>query len=198
MGRMKYEEAIQSYRSLFTTTINIVWDVLSGLSISYPRGYRQNLSDAIKRVTPPGYYPTSERNFIIEKDDLRQQLSLIWCRTLQRCGDKDKIYIKKQIMRFSIFGMRQWIKEQVRVIRIGPNPIYDSKEFPIKINLKFLTKGTDIFPYCYLTKRDRYELYLHFNNEISINDMVYIVRYRKQNIIDNMRTNFEFLRSNYV
>lgn len=93
--------------------------------------------------------------------------------------------------------MRNWIRSQVTISNTGD--IQNTYSVPINtelLDLKFLINGNVSLPY--LSKRDRYELYLHFTNDKSITEMVDIVRYRKQNIIDNLKNNYEFLRSFYV
>lgn len=189
-----YEQILTRYSTDFNQILSTIWGALQEHPLPVRNdGYWAALHRSIREQIIPGVV-----NYRTELADIRQQLHLIWWTTTTRSlKAKD---LRKELRRFSLFGMRNWIRLQMHVPRQELQATVhhtESSEIMPELDLKFLVYGTTKEPFCYLSKRDRYELYLRYVNEKTIEEMEDIVRYRKQNVIDHLKINHAFLRSIY-
>jgi hypothetical protein len=121
-----------------------------------------------------------ERTFNLTKEDLEQQLSLLWLHYLEQYNSKKNkpgTSVRSYLIRRSIWGLRDWLRYELNITTEEYTPFHEEEvDSEFKIDLMFLLKGTDYHCLKGLSPYERYIIFLKFKEDKSILQMSYILQ----------------------
>lgn len=117
---------------------------------------------------------TTQRSiYSLNREDLNQQLKLIWLELEQQFElNQPKVSLKTYLIRMSTWIIRDWFNHEMKILytqNLEPPP----EELPFNINIQFLYLGSDWYPLSNLTTYERYILYLKYNKEMTIQEIAF-------------------------
>jgi DNA-directed RNA polymerase specialized sigma24 family protein len=114
--------------------------------------------------------PTKKKQFILSKEDIEQQLRLIWWKAFNNFYQlKPKISFKSYLIRMSYFQLRDFFKKEYNIPPFIENYVNNIEQvLPFKLDLNFVCLGFQQEPWITLYPYERYILYLFFTKELSI------------------------------
>lgn len=145
------------YSDDFEELINAVYQAYLGKS---PVVHRRDLAGLVKEVKELARRPGNSLD--LSRDEIRQELACMWVsfiRSYRRSGPE--LHIRQYLIRRSIWGLRDWIRKESRVLRRAPtSPPREAPAF--QLNFSFLLEGETWPPLAPLNAYQRYLIYLKF------------------------------------
>jgi hypothetical protein len=189
---------LTKYSNLYNDLTNTVYLAYKSkyLSTKYPK-YCHILYNKIQNNEIP-----QNQNLILSKEDIEQQLKMIWFIALNNyLKNKPAISLKQYLIRISLFKLRDYMKYQLSINSLVP---YENKvELPtehinFKLDLEFVCLGNKEEPWNILYPVERYILYLFFTKELSVMQIAQRLRKDKHTISKQLKQTLIKLRSNFI
>lgn len=146
------------YSDDFRRLVNAVYETYIGYP---PEESRKDISRVIYEAdTLARLYPYS---FNIEKEDVEQELRLMWLR-FYKSYYKNEVHItlRQYLIRRSAWGLRDWLTSQKHTSRGTYLGFFKEERPKISLNLEFLLNGESWLPLTCLSAHQRYLIYLKF------------------------------------
>ena len=147
----------EKYSDDFEELVDAVFKAYMGRP---PVVLRKDLTGLLKEVESLARKPSSSLN--LSRNEIRQELACMWVsfiRSYRRSSTK--LHIRQYLIRRSIWGLRDWIRKESRILRKAPAST--PKEVPVfRLNFSFLLEGETWPPLAILTAYQRYLIYLKF------------------------------------
>lgn len=163
------------YRKDFDELVTVVVAVHNGLPVPARNNHQKKLARDLKELKRK-----YRSNFSIDKKDIEQELTLMWYQYAGQFEDRSpKVRFKRYLMRRSIWGLRDWYKDQVKcqshtaMFITGADQTTD---FPFKLDLSFLLYNVSPEPLNMLSPYERYLIFLKFTEEKNILEIASVVQ----------------------
>lgn len=164
------DEVLKWTEKEFNNVLNVTLDAMNLIS-------RANIPNQYRFLHRTLSFISSEEDssFSLEKEDVRQQLNMIWIDCYNSYYLKPKkpnIGFKKYVQRVSTWRLRDWVKKKVHKETVEFTeesfPVLQAEPIPFKIDLAFVAKGNEGALFEELSLEERYVLYLKYNLDKSI------------------------------
>ena len=131
---------------------------------------------------------------LVDKDDAEQEIRCVWLKCQQ--ADVSKSDLRKNLIRRTIWGMRDWAKKQAKLAGVISCDVSEQEpDLGFTLDLAFLLYGVDLYPLSSLTDFERYLLYLRYKEGKTLDEVSKIVHKHHATIQSHLRDIFDKLRS---
>lgn len=157
------------YRKEFKILSDTAFRVCRGLDVPYPESYAIYLAKSCENIP--------KRNcFTLSKEDITQQLELIWCEASDSFRRKSpRTTFRSYLIRYGTAGLRDWIRKQFKTAK-GKSLIFEGFKVDKKLSLVWLLNGTKEYPWSELSAYERYLLYMRFARDLTMREMSVILK----------------------
>jgi DNA-directed RNA polymerase specialized sigma24 family protein len=173
----------ERYRDDFEGMVDVVYRVHNGLPVRPRTSYERALRDQIVPLEKHGSYT-------LNRDDIAQQLSLIWHKCLVRRGNKAQ-GIRTFLLRLAVFELRDWYRKEVRSLSEDPRVMAPGRSW---LGLHWLLYD-DEPGYTGLTPYQRYLILLHFAQGLNILEISKLIHKDRHMISKALNEALKTLRS---
>lgn len=182
----------EKYRQDFEEIVDLVWNIYNKRPVfpehTHLRALKDHLLESQRKHS---------NNFVIQKEDVSQQLSLLWLGYEKKWKQKQThVSLRHYLIQCSPFGMRTWFNRQISVPLHGTPPTpSETRTSEFQLDLGFLRDGTSYWPLCNLSPYERYLIFLKFSEDKSIVEMTYTVQRHREVVSKQLRQILNRLRS---
>jgi len=168
-------DVLKRFENEFNELVSVTYD-----SYWERKVFPKDKFSVVLRDTITNALINKKRTFDLTKEDLEQQLALLWLSYYKQYNskeDKPETSLKSYIIRRSIWGLRDWLKYEVSVITENfMIPETEVPESEFKIDLAFLFHGVEFTLLKDLSPYERYIIFLKFKEDKSILQMSHILQ----------------------
>ncbi len=188
---------LQRFRNEFEELVSVTYDTYWERDVFPKNKFSIVLQDTIAEALSD-----RERTFNLTKEDLEQQLALLWLsyyRQYTSKKDKPETSLRGYIIRRSIWGLRDWLKYEVNIVTEEYAIPEAEKEIEdeFKIDLMFLLHGIDFILLKNLSPYERYIIFLKFKEDKSILQMSHILQKDRRVIKNHFDSIITRIKENY-
>ena len=177
-------DVLQRFKNEFNELVSVAYDTYWERDVFPKNKFSIVLQDTIAEALSD-----RKRTFNLTKEDLEQQLALLWLsyyRQYTSKKDKPETSLRSYIIRRSIWGLRDWLKHEVNIVteEYTIPGAEEEIEDEFKIDLMFLLHGIDFVLLKNLSPYERYIIFLKFKEDKSILQMSHILQ-KDRRVIKN-------------
>ena len=180
------------YNKEFDEIVDLVWDTWNKIPTTPSKWYLQSLKRHLL-----SYQERCWTAFIIHREDVEQELSLLWLKYSNTFkGKRTYGALREYLIQCSLIGMRSWFFQQISTpSHSGEKKYLNWFLLEFQLDLRFLVEGTSYWPLYNLSPYERYLIFLKFKEEKSIVDIAYTVQKHREVISYQLKRILNRLRS---
>lgn len=160
------------YARDFRVMVNTTYEISNGGYMRSTSGYTKTLARALREVMNG-----VDRRRRILKEDISQQLALLWLEYNKEYDiRKPHVSRRRYLIWRSIWGLKDWLRNELKLHDIPVDPWTLPKEPRQKIDVHFLVAGSKNYPFSLLSPYERYLLFLRFYKDLSLVEMASLMK----------------------
>lgn len=181
-----------TYSTDFEEIVDLVWNIYNKIPTDPQRSHLCSIKSRLS-LSQRRHWTT----FTIQKEDIEQELSLLWLRYSKNYkGNRTPGALKDYLLQCSVLGMQTFFNRHLATpSHAEPRQIPNWHLLEFQLDLKFLAHGTDYWPLCNLSPYERYLIFLKFKEEKSIIEVAWIVQKARRIVSIQLKNVLNRLRS---
>lgn len=187
---------LQRFENEFNELVTVAYDTYWELGV-LPR----NKFSIVLQNTIAQALADKRRTFDLTREDLEQQLTLLWLSYYKQYNSKESkpdTSLKSYMIRRSIWGLRDWLRYEVNVTTEEYTiPEIEEAESEFKIDLMFLLYGVEFVLLKDLSPYERYIIFLKFKEDKSILQMSRILQKDRKVVKSHFDSIIERIKENH-
>jgi len=187
---------LQRFRNEFEELVSVTYDTYWERDVFPKNKFSIALEDTITEALSD-----RKRTFNLTREDLEQQLALLWLSYHKQYNskkNKPETSLRSYMIRRSIWGLRDWLRYEVNIVTEEYSiPETEDTENEFRIDLTFLLHGMDFTLLNNLSPYERYIIFLKFKEDKSILQMSHILQKDRRVVKNHFDSIIIKIKENY-